>query len=251
MIKLINDFEFCYPVLETKEKAFCERVAELSSKNFIIELRLDYLFFGGLKIDKIIDLINKLKRDFPRLKTIATLRSKNEGGKYDFTIDEYCAYIKELYENTKVTYIDIEYEYFKEKEFYYNELLRNRNKKIIISKHVFDRTYSFEEYLDIFSEMAVEIADVVKFAISIPTKEELFTYMLAARESSEMLKEASKECIFIGMGKIGCLSRLWPEFTNTKIVFLTAYKSIDIALGQLNYEYYVRFRKLLAKSVKN
>lgn len=251
MIKLTNDFEFCYPVLESKEKAFYEKVAELSDKNCILELRLDYLFFGGLKIDKIIDLVNRVNKDYPLLKIIATLRSKNEGGKYDFSVDEYYAYVTKLYENTQVSYIDIEYEYFKEKEFYYNQLLKDRNKKIIISKHVFDRTYGFEEYLDIFSEMTIEIADIVKFAINIPTKEELFTYMLAARESSEILKEASKGCIFIGMGKVGCLSRLWPEFTNTKIVFLTAYKSIDIELGQLNYVYYMKFRKLLAKSTKN
>ena len=53
------------------------------------------------------------------------------------------------------------------------------------------------------------------------------------------------------MGKVGVVSRVWPEYTNTKIVFLTAYGDYNVDLGQLSREIYVKYRKLLAKITKN
>ena len=66
-----------------------------------------------------------------------------------------------------------------------------------------------------------------------------------------LVVEQQIEQHYIAMGMVGTLSRLLPEFTKTKIVFLSAYKDIDVELGQLNREKYVKYRNMLAKIDKN
>ena len=54
------------------------------------------------------------------------------------------------------------------------------------------------------------------------------------------------------MGEIGKLSRVWPEYTHTSIVFLTANGGyFDKMLGQTTRKNYMELRKLLAKRFKN
>ena len=99
--------------------------------------------------------------------------------------------------------------------------------------------------------MAESSGNIVKFAIKTFSKEDLFLFMMTANKCEKIMKKNRKDTIYIAMGSIGILSRLWPEFTNSKIVFLTAYKEMDLDLGQLNREKYVKYRNLLAKNGKN
>ena len=245
-----DKFKICYPILENNIESFVNKVKEVcKDKNCIVELRLDYLILSGINIDDILSKIDLLKSRYSQ-KFIATIRSKAEGGICDLSKEEYYGFVEKLYLNSKADYIDVEYKYYDMDNVLYDKLFENRQKKIIVSSHVFDRVYSESEYIDYFKRMAGKKCDVVKFAISMPNKEELFTYMIAARKMSKLLEFEGKECIFIAMGEVGQLSRLWPEFTNTKVVFLTAYKGSN-KLGQFTYEKYTKYRKLLAKIVKN
>ena len=116
--------------------------------------------------------------------------------------------------------------------------------------HFFDRIFFENEYIKLFTEMAESSGDIVKFAIKTFSKEDLFLFMLTAKKCEKIMKKNKKETIYIAMGTVGMLSRLWPEFTNTKIVFLTAYKEMDLELGQMNRENYVKYRNILAKNGK-
>ncbi|MBR3288215.1 MAG: type I 3-dehydroquinate dehydratase [Lachnospiraceae bacterium] len=250
--KLKNDFEFCYPVLEDNKSAFLKKVAEINSeKQCMIELRLDYLLYAGLSIDDIIKIINTVRTKYTNKKLIATIRTVSEGGKVDLTKEKYFYYIKELYLNAKVNFIDVEYKFYKIDKIYYDSLFKKKKKKIIISMHFFDRIFFENEYIKLFTEMAESSGDIVKFAIKTFSKEDLFLFMLTAKKCEKIMKKNKKETIYIAMGTVGMLSRLWPEFTNTKIVFLTAYKEMDLELGQMNRENYVKYRNILAKNGKN
>ena len=250
--KLKNDFEFCYPVLEDNKSAFLKKVAEINSeKQCMIELRLDYLLYAGLSIEDIIRIINTVRTKYTNKKLIATIRTVSEGGKVDLTKEKYFYYIKELYLNAKVNFIDVEYKFYKIDKIYYDSLFKKRKKKIIISMHFFDRIFFENEYIKLFTEMAESSGDIVKFAIKTFSKEDLFLFMMTAKKCEKIMKKNKKETIFIAMGTVGLLSRLWPEFTNTKIVFLTAYKEMDLELGQMNRENYVKYRNILAKNGKN
>ena len=250
--KLKNDFEFCYPVLEDNKSAFLKKVAEINSeKQCMIELRLDYLLYAGLSIEDIIKIINTVRTKYTNKKIIATIRTVSEGGKVDLTKEKYFYYIKELYLNAKVNFIDVEYKFYKIDKIYYDSLFKKKKKKIIISMHFFDRIFFENEYIKLFTEMAESSGDIVKFAIKTFSKEDLFLFMLTAKKCEKIMKKNKKETIYIAMGSVGMLSRLWPEFTNTKIVFLTAYKEMDLELGQMNRENYVKYRNILAKNGKN
>lgn len=251
-IKLKNNFVFCYPILEDSKSSIVKKVSQIDQeRKCMMELRLDYLLCAGMPIDDIIKLVNNIKSNVTHKKIIATIRTVSEGGKVDLTKEKYFTYIKELYLKSKVHFIDVEYKFYKIDKIYYDSLFKRKKKKIIISMHIFDRIFFENEYMKLFTEMAESSGNIVKFAIKIFTKEDLFTFMLAAKKSEKILKKNKKEAIFIAMGTVGALSRLWPEFTNTKIVFLSAYKDIDIELGQVNREKYVKYRKLLAKIGKN
>lgn len=247
-----KSFTICYPVLESSIHSLKKKIVEINSKrNCMIELRLDYLLYAGLGIDEIIKIINNIKTKYTNKKLIATIRTVSEGGRVDLTKEKYFFYIKELYLKSKVKYIDVEYKFYKIDKLYYDSLFKKKKKKIIISMHIFDRIFFESEYIKLFSEMAESTGNIIKFAIKTFTKEDLFSFMQATKKCEKVMKKNKKENIYIAMGLVGVLSRLWPEYTNTKIVFLTAYQDIDKDLGQLNYENYMKYRKLLAKVVKN
>lgn len=251
-IKLKDNFTFCYPILEDNRSSFIRKVSEKNKeRKCMIELRLDYLLYAGMTIEDIIKLISHIRSKVTNKKIIATIRTVSEGGRVDLTKEKYFSYIKELYLKSRVHYIDVEYKFYKIDKIYYDSLFKKKKKKIIISIHIFDRIFFENEYIKLITEMAESSGDIVKFAIKTYTKEDLFTFMISARKSEKVIKKSKKEAIFIAMGAVGVLSRLWPEFTNTKLVFLSAYKDIDVELGQMNREKYVKYRKLLAKIGKN
>ena len=251
-IKLKNNFSFCYPILEGDKNSFFNKISEVDKeRKCMIELRLDYLLYAGMSIDEIISLIDHIKTKLTHKKLIATIRTVSEGGKVDLTKERYFFYIKELYLKSKVHYIDVEYRFYKIDKLYYDSLFKKRMKKIIISMHIFDRIFFENEYVRLFTEMAESSGNIVKFAIKTFTKEDLFLFMRAARKCEKVMKKNRKESIFIAMGSVGVLSRVWPEFTFTKIVFLSAYTDFDRELGQMNREKYVKYRNLLEKIGKN
>ena len=251
-IKFKNNFVFCYPILEESKSAMLKKVAEVDKqKKCIIELRLDYLLNAGMNIAEIIKIISLIKAKYTNKKLIATIRTVSEGGKVDLTKEKYFLFIKELYLKSKVHYIDVEYKFYKIDKIYYDSLFKKKKKKIITSMHIFDRIFFENEYVKLFTEMAESSGNIVKFAIKTFTKEDLFSFMLTARKCEKIMKKNKKESIYIAMGMVGTLSRLLPEFTKTKIVFLSAYKDIDVELGQLNREKYVKYRNMLAKIDKN
>lgn len=251
-IKLNNNFTFCYPILEENKSDLVKKIIEVDKqKKCMIELRLDYLINAGMDIAEIIKIINLIKSKYTDKKLIATIRTVSEGGKVDLTKEKYFLFIKELYFKSNVHYIDVEYKFYKIDKIYYDSLFKKRRKKIVLSMHIFDRIFFESEYVKLFTEMAESSGNIVKFAIKTFTKEDLFDFMTTARKCGKIMKKNKKDCIFIAMGVVGALSRLLPEFTNTKIVFLSAYKDIDIELGQMNREKYVKYRNLLAKIGKN
>ena len=250
--RFTNDFRFCYPVLEHSTSDFSKKALSVSQKdNSLIELRIDYLLAVNIGIESIINCINEISKFVGSNRLISTIRTKDDGGDVQLSDEEYCHYIKELYLSANTSYIDIEYEYFKRNEILLNSLLKNRKKTVILSKHIFDGALNTNEYEKLFKDMTFPLIDIVKCAILITNESELFEYMMIARKCSKYIENEGKSCIFIAMGEIGRLSRLWPEFTNTKIVFLTAYAEKPNKIGQLGCEDFVKYRKLLEKIDKN
>ena len=252
MSNIINKkFELCYPIMESDKVLFIDKVISLENdKNDMIELRIDFLLEKGIIIDEIIEMINHISASTSK-KIIVTIRTDREGGKYKLDEKEYYEYIEKIYLKAKFDYLDVEYNVYIKNEEKYETLFKHKLKKIILSTHIFDKVLSKKQYETLFHNMLKPYIDIVKCAVFVNAKKELFDYMMVARKSSKIIKNAKKECIFIAMGEMGRLSRLWPEFTNTKVVFLTTKSEKASNTGQFSYENFVKYRKLLEKNVKN
>lgn len=241
-----NNKNFCYSVCEETETQFLKKVKELSEeKKVLIELRLDFLLESGLSIEYISKLIVKIHKKYTSKKIIATIRTNDEGGRVDLSREKYYYFIRTLYNTKGISYIDIEYKYYKIDRQYYDLLFKKRKKKIILSMHLFDKILSEMDYINTLNELVSVKSDIVKFATNTFTKENLFAFMLNSRKFS--LKYLRKDFVYIAMGDIGIISRIWPEFTNTKIVYLNAYSEDINKIGAINKEDFVKYRKILAK----
>lgn len=244
--KFKNNKNFCYSVCEETEALFLRKIKELSKeKNAFIELRIDFLLESGLSIEYISKLLVKIHNKYTSKKIIATIRTNDEGGRVDLSREKYYYFIRTLYNTKGISFIDIEYKYYKIDRQYYDLLFKKRKKKIILSMHLFDKILSETDYINTLNELVSVKSDIVKFAINTFTKENLFAFMLNSRKFS--LKHASKDFVFIAMGEIGVLSRVWPEFTNTRIVYLNAYDEDINKIGAINKDDFVKYRKILAK----
>lgn len=243
---------FCYPILESTRNGYINKVTELSKKqNTMLELRIDYLLCLGLSIEQIIDFISVLKKKYTSKKLIATIRTIDQGGKVDLTKEKYFYFVKLLYLKSRVHAIDIEYKFYKVDKQYYDSLFKKKKKDVIMSMHIFDKVFFVKDYKDIFKEMAESKSNIVKFAIKVYTKDDLFNFMDTARKSYGLFKREHKKVVFIAMGELGKVSRVFPEYTHTSIVFLNAYQAEDKALGQMSATIYNKYRKLLDKKRKN
>lgn len=252
MLKLSKKYKYCFPITESSKTSLIKKVKSLIiPKGSIIELRLDYLLYTDIDIENVVKIVNDIKKMCRNVKILATIRTISEGGKLDLSREKYFYFIRELCVNTNVDYIDCEYKFYKIDKVYYDNLFKRCRKKIILSIHFYNRVFDSIGYTNIVSEMLDSKSHFIKFAMKTFTREELFTFMLTMRKLSEKVKENRKEPIFIAMGEVGKFSRLWPEFTGSKIVFINAYGMYNKDIGLMGLDYYEKKRKILAKGLKN
>ena len=70
--------------------------------------------------------------------------------------------------------------------------------------------------------------------------------MNAAREYDNLLKKNNKVAVVISTGKLGILSRVWYEYSNTMIVYLDAYELDMVPQGEINKKVFDKCRKLIS-----
>ena len=245
-----KNFKLCYPILEDNISSFEKKVSTFSKeKNVYIELRIDYLLKKNIPIDKIILSINRLCEKYKRLEFIATIRTEGEDLHLSNSI--YFDYIFFIYFLTDVKIIDVEFAYYKKDKKKYDRLFALGKKKVIFSTHIFDKIFSVNKYDKLYRETKIVDRGIIKFAVKVYSKKDLYLFMNKSREYSLDVDTKKKECIFIAMGENGMVSRIFPEYTNTKIVFVSAYSGKHNSLGQLDKNTYLKYRKLLAKRLEN
>ena len=192
------------------------------AKNFgldIVELRIDQ--YSSFEKEYVLKQVSKF-RQFP---TIATLRSKEEGG--DWNLSESARL--QLFETIipQVDAIDI--------ELSAGEILpkvirsAHKAKKIaVISHHNFDRTPDAKDLLKILKDAKTLGADIVKIATMALKRADLQT--LAAFT----IANASQNLVTMAMGSEGLLSRIFFPALGSLITY--AYLGEPTAPGQLSYE---------------
>ena len=215
----------------------------------MIELRLDTIYDKEKSITKLLAITNKADRIIKKYNkySLATFRTKQDGSNIATTKEEYYDIIYNIYHNSTVNAIDIEYRYYRQLKNRFNQLTNN-NKSIVLSFHEFTKHYDKHYTQELLKEMMKEDVDVVKIAIFTHKKQEVFDIM---EESKRIKKNAKKNIFFviIAMGKMGLVSRIYNEYTNTKIIYIDNDTKDIGPIGNINIVTYYQLRKKIKELI--
>ena len=246
----------CYTVKENNLDDFYNKIIKLSSKTcdeeeeeFLIELRLDYLINKKVDINDIITCITKAKKNLSEnyeisKQFIATIRSFDNGGNCIISDSDYLKIVELLYDKSKVDAIDIDYSFYEKKSSAIKKLFTGK-KTLIITYSCVDKVLSKNEYEDIFKTLIKTPAYILKIVTKAFSREDTENLMNTARELSTIIKNNNKVVVAISTGKLGILSRIWYEYTNTVLIYLDVYELDMLPTGEINKRVYDKCRKLL------
>lgn len=241
-----QNFILCYPILEKDCSAIIKKIKNIDTKKInAYELRLDYLECINERenyIVEIVNTINNVKLAFPQKTIIATIRSSAEGGKAYLTKDKLMYYIEEMCLRSYADYIDVEYALYKKYQKIIDEHFGWMHKKIIVSKHMFAKKINLKNCEKYLTDVKNKKCDIVKLAISVNSKKEFVSYMEFTKKWNKIISKYKKKNVFIAMGELGLTSRIFPEYNNTYIVFLNAYRKVKSRLAQPTLEEFEYYR---------
>ena len=250
---------FCYTVKENNLNDFYDKIIEistLSEDDYLIELRLDYLLNKKVDISDIIACIVKAKKcllnDYDvKRQFIATIRCFSNGGNCIISDKEYLDIVELLNEKTAVDAIDIDYDFYEKKSASIKKLfsgtLFSSKRTLIITYTCRDKILTKEEYADIYKTLMKTPAYIIKIVTKAFSTVDAENLMTTAKEFDAELKKNNKLAVVISTGKLGILSRVWYEYSNTMIVYLDAYELDMVPQGEINKKVFDNLRKLISK----
>lgn len=246
-LKLKNKTKICYIVNEKKLLDYIKKVNKFAQdKNCdIIELRIDNLLNKDDDIQRILliveycDSIIKLYEK----KSIFTLRTLQDGGMAKVNKKQYLNIIEKIYKNTEVDAIDIEYRFYRTMAKEIDSFFKQK-KQFILSYHDFKGHLNTKQITNIISKMRQYNKDVIKIAIKTHNKKEVFDLLETAKKIKKIEKK-NDFFVIIAMGKIGLVSRIYNEYTNTKIVYIDNSVNNIGPIGNINIKTYKNLRKKL------
>ena len=245
-----NKCNIVYSITESKIKQFYELIDFYSQKSKFIEIRIDYMLSTGLSIEYLINLINIVKDNYPANLFFATVRIKEDGGFLEINPSKYFNIIKNLYQNSKADFIEVKYSYYIQDKNIYDNLFNQEdiNKALILSYYDNDKIFNDDNYELILDDMlSYNRFQIISFNNYAHSSHNLFKLMQFGSYYKNKIKKSGKYAYFISSGKIGVLSRVWFEFTNSKFVFINTDDIITSGNYPINYEKYSQLRKIIHK----
>ena len=251
-----NGSRFCYSVKENNLKDFYDKIIEfstMSEDDYLIDLRLDYLINKKIDIQDIIKCISNAKKvlanDYEvERQFIATIRNFSNGGNCLIDDKKYLEIVEALYEKPGVDAIDIDYSFYESKSSNIKKMFPGK-KTLIITYTCRDKVLSKEEYDVIFKTLIKTPAYIIKIVTKAFSCEDTELLMATAKEFDEALRKNNKLLVAISSGKLGILSRVWYEYTNTMIIYLEsdAYELDMVPQGKINKRVFDKCRSLITK----
>lgn len=165
----------------------------------VVELRTDsYPKIGQNDLLKLKEISDDLK-----IPVIFTLRSKEEGGRYNFSFGEKLNLIKKVIA-LNFDYLDVELKFFEKLGKSIPALKRNSKTKIILSFHNLKRAEPLEGLRGIKKRMLSWKPDVIKIAVLSKSEKTNQNILKLIKET----KKEGKNIIGIAMGNRGKSTRL-------------------------------------------
>lgn len=209
----------CVSITGQDSSEITQKLANLSTEHGFFEVRLDGLAdLSQSAITKIFDATSKLK-------TVATIRTANEGGKF---IDEvgYRDLIEACF-NSNASYVDVELAMLNKFPGLVDVTQADRT---IISYHNFEQTPTDSELEQVISKMH-EVSDVAVIKIACMTRDMNDVNRLTELQKMQPIGKA----IIVAMGEYGQILRLLGPSLGAFATFASA-DSSPVAPGQLYYK---------------
>jgi 3-dehydroquinate dehydratase type I len=208
--------KICVPVIETTIGKAVKAVEEAGRVADFVELRLDYLKKPDWPL-----LLKNRKRPL-----IATLRRKQEGGRYKGDEKKRMGLLREMVDQ-HVEYVDAE---LRSDKALLQDLIRNKRKtRIILSYHDFDETPSMKKLEDIIDRMMRIGPNVIKIA----------TYARSWEDNLKILSlipyavKNNQTVVAFCMGEKGGMSRIFSPLMGAAWTYAAASEKQSSAPGQM------------------
>jgi 3-dehydroquinate dehydratase-1 len=215
------------PIAEKTESEILAAAESIDKNAYadIIEWRADFTERPMLEI------LTRLKKICAK-PVIFTYRSKDEGGRGAPQPREALLEASEI-----ADYTDFEFRNF--------DFLKDLDpaRKSIISRHDFYGTPPTEELIKLGKEMLESNAGIIKIAVTPKDNGDVLALLNAARCVKAFADARRRETIFISMGRLGVVSRVFPELFASDYTFASLGKTS--APGQISVENLAAVRDLL------
>lgn len=244
--------KICLSVKENNLKDFYKKIIDIATDdldyNNLIELRLDFLINKKVKTEDIIKVISSAKKvlneEFDtQPQFIATIRSFTNGGNCILDEKTYLDIITLLYEKASVEAIDIDYCFYEKKSSAVKKLFSGK-KSLIITYTCRDKSLSENEYDEIIKDLIKTPAYVIRIITKAFSFDDCLMLMDEVKKFSTDFEKSGKVVSVISLGKLGIISRLYPEYTGSMITYINNEQSEPVSIdGEISKVEFDKLRK--------
>ncbi len=209
--------KICVPLLETEREALKKAAEEaVKEQSDLIEWRAD--FYERIdepeSVKETLDMLRAVLGDIP---LIFTVRTKNEGGNQEFSLERYGNILEQVSRYGEADLIDVEYFQNPNEMRKLIDVLHKNNSKVIGSHHNFSLTYPKRELIQRMREMDQAGADILKMAMMPENFDQVCDLLKATRE---MVQEYTKHpVVTMSMSEMGRVSRYAGEVFGSCMTF--------------------------------
>lgn len=207
----------------------------------LVEWRVDYLRRAD-DIPSVLVALDKLKEQLEEKPILFTFRTKAEGGDRELSKKQYAALCEAAILSGKIQLIDLEYMLGEAFLAPLMQLASEKQVRVILSNHDFEKTPSMEEIVSRLKGMKAMGADIAKIAVMPQNPADVLTLLGACEHMRQ--EEEPVPVIAISMGPLGVISRMAGEVFGSVLTFASAEKisapgqmdadELDIALNAIH-----------------
>lgn len=211
-----GDSKIIVPITGETEEKIIAQAKELNQEICdLAEWRVD-LFEKHHAFSEIVEVAKKLRDALGDMPFIFTIRTKEDGGKFEGTNEEYAETVSKFLLEGECDACDIELSKGKPLVQKLLEDAKGCGVKTIVSSHSFDKTPTVDKMISILGEMQSCGADIAKLAVMPKSIQDVLNLMLASAKAFENL---NIPLITMSMGKLGAFSRVAGLLTGSCATF--------------------------------
>lgn len=221
--------KICVPLVGKSNEEILDEAKNLREVNLdLVEWRVDH-YENVEDISKVKEILAKLRGVLEETPVLVTFRSKKEGGEREVSTEYYVNLNKEIAATGNADLIDVELFTGDEIVKEIVDFAHEKNVKVVMSNHDFDKTPEQEEIVRRLCKMQELNADLPKIAVMPQNTTDVLTLLCATNEV--VTKYADRPIITMSMAGLGVVSRIAGETFGSALTFGAA--KVASAPGQV------------------